>query len=95
MDEISNADERALCRALSRHYGDGGVYGVTVNSFTSVSLEPMLVLVCLDNSLSGLEIFLASRLFGVNVLAEEQHDVSDHFASRGSDRSHGIEAARS
>ncbi len=71
--------------------GQGRVYGVTVNAFTSLSLEPMLVLVCLDNRLSGLEAFLAGGKFGVNVLAEDQQEVSDHFASPGSDRSHGIE----
>ena len=63
-------------------------YGLTVNSFTSVSLDPILVLVCLDNSLSGLEIFKKSNKFAVNVLAEDQQDLSNHFAQSGTDRSH-------
>ncbi len=71
----------------------GGVpYGVTVNSFTSVSLDPPLVLVCLDARLSGLEVFLESRQFAVNILAEDQRAVSDHFANKGSDRADGIDA---
>ncbi len=69
-------------------------YGVTVNSFTSVSLDPPLVLVCLDNGLSGLGSFLASARFGVHVLSAPQREVSNHFASRGSDRSVGLDSTR-
>lgn len=67
---------------------DGGTaYGVTVNSFTSVSLEPQLILICLDNRLSGLERFNKDRLFAVNILAEDQVDISNHFATPNTDRS--------
>lgn len=62
-------------------------YGVTASSFTSVSLEPRLVLVCLDNRLSGLDQFQCSGRFVVNILAEDQEEVSAHFATPGSDRS--------
>ena len=68
---------------------EGVPYGLTVNSFTSVSLDPPLVLVCLDNGLTGLDIFLESRRFAVNILTKDQQDVSNHFASRGTDRSQG------
>ncbi len=71
---------------------EGEAYGLTVNSFTSVSMNPRLILVCLDNQLSGLEAFLEGEKFGVNILAQEQQDVSAHFASKGSDRSAWIEA---
>lgn len=66
---------------------DGSAYGLTVSSFTSVSLDPPLVLVCLDNRLSGLENFSAAGRFIVNILAADQREVSDHFATPGSDRS--------
>ncbi|MFZ0428569.1 MAG: flavin reductase family protein [Acidobacteriota bacterium] len=62
-------------------------YGVTASSFTSVSLDPRLVLVCLDNRLSGLDQFQRSGRFVVNILAEDQEEVSAHFATPGSDRS--------
>ncbi len=65
----------------------GQPYGLTVNSFTSVSLNPMLVLVCLDSSLSGLEAFKKSNKFAVNVLSEDQQDLSNYFAQSGTDRS--------
>lgn len=66
---------------------DGRAYGVTVSAFTSVSLEPHLILVCLDNRLSGLENFRPEAPFVVNILAENQREVSNHFATPGSDRS--------
>jgi flavin reductase (DIM6/NTAB) family NADH-FMN oxidoreductase RutF len=65
---------------------DGDPYGLTVNSFTSVSLDPLLILVCLDNLLSGLEEFQATQKFAVNILAEDQEDLSVHFSTPGSDR---------
>ena len=68
---------------------DGKPYGLTVNSFTSVSMNPPLILVCLDNQLSGLAHFKESGRFGVNILAEGQSDLSDYFALAGTDRSQG------
>src|SRR5205085_11320192 len=46
---------------------DGNPYGLTVNAFTSVSLNPVLVLVCLDLKLSGLQAFQDSKHFGVSM----------------------------
>ncbi len=68
---------------------EGTPYGLTVNSFTSVSMNPLLVVVCLDKQLSGLSAFKESGKFGVNILAEDQSDLSDHFARAGTDRSEG------
>ena len=61
---------------------DGAPRGLTVSSFTSVSLEPLLVLVCLDNRISGLQDFKESMKFGVSILSESQEDVSRAFARR-------------
>jgi flavin reductase (DIM6/NTAB) family NADH-FMN oxidoreductase RutF len=66
--------------------GDGKPYGLTVNSFTSVSLDPILVLVCLDNRLSGLKSFLHSKHFGISVLSEHQEELSRMFAKKDSER---------
>ena len=67
-------------------------YGVTVNSFTSVSLDPPLILICLDNRLNGLEAFLEKGVFAVNILAADQEDWSTHCATRGTDRGECITA---
>lgn len=63
---------------------DGKVHGLTVNSFTSVSLDPFLILVCFDNRLSSLSHFRSSRRFGVSILSERQEDVSRMFAMKDS-----------
>ena len=65
---------------------NGEPYGLTVNSFTSVSLNPTLVLVCLDNKLSGLQSFKDSKHFGVSILSEHQEDVSRMFAKKDFER---------
>jgi flavin reductase (DIM6/NTAB) family NADH-FMN oxidoreductase RutF len=65
---------------------DGLPHGMTVNSFTSVSLEPPLVLVCIDRKAAILPKLQAARYFGINVLAEEQQALSTQFARRGTDR---------
>ena len=64
----------------------GKPYGLTVNSFTSVSLNPILVLVCFDNNLSGLQAFKDSKHFGVSMLSEHQEDLSRMFAKKDSER---------
>jgi flavin reductase (DIM6/NTAB) family NADH-FMN oxidoreductase RutF len=64
----------------------GNPYGLTVNSFTSVSLHPPLVLVCLDNKLSGFQAFKDSQKFGVSMLSERQEDLSRMFAKKDSER---------
>src|SRR5262249_19645721 len=65
---------------------DGKPYGLTVNSFTSVSLDPVLVLVCLDNRLSGLPAFRHSKYFGISILSEHQETLSRVFAKKDSER---------
>lgn len=65
---------------------DGTHVGFTANSFTSVSLDPPLLLVCPGNHLSSFEVFKNAKHFAVNILAEGQEDVSNHFASSKEDR---------
>jgi flavin reductase (DIM6/NTAB) family NADH-FMN oxidoreductase RutF len=61
---------------------DGTMHGVTVNSFSSVSLDPMLVLVCLNVTSRALDLIERAGVFVVNVLSAGQQDVSRWFASR-------------
>ena len=65
---------------------NGQPRGLTVNSFTSVSLDPILVLVCLDKNLSSLQAFKDSMRFGVSMLGENQEEASRLFAKRDSER---------
>src|ERR1700704_4456215 len=65
---------------------EGVPKGFTANSFTSVSLDPPLVLVCVDRSASCYPAFAATTHFGINILSEEQQHLSRTFASKASDK---------
>ncbi len=60
---------------------DGAISALTINSFTSVSLEPPLVLWCLENRASAYSAFMAAQSYGVSFLRADQQDVSDRYAS--------------
>ncbi len=60
---------------------DGNMHGMTVNSFSSVSLDPMLVLVCLNEASRGAGLIERAGAFAVNVLSAGQQDLSRWFAS--------------
>jgi flavin reductase len=61
---------------------DGSMHGITVNSFSSVSLDPMLVLVCLNETSRGVGLIERAGAFVVNVLSAGQQDISRWFANR-------------
>ena len=65
---------------------DGAPRGFTANSFTSVSLDPPLVLVCLAKTAASCPVFRASQSYAVNILCEDQKTVSTAFSSRTADR---------
>ena len=65
---------------------DGLPFGFTANSFTSVSLDPPLLLVCVAHSASNAEAIKAVDHFAVNVLQIGQQPTSNRFASKGEDR---------
>lgn len=58
-----------------------GRRGITVNSFTSVSLEPPLVLISIDRKTVASQ-YLKGTPFAVNILGVDQREISDHFAGR-------------
>jgi flavin reductase (DIM6/NTAB) family NADH-FMN oxidoreductase RutF len=61
---------------------DGALRGVTVSAFTSVSLDPPLILICLANENASCEMIAASGILAVNVLSEEQEFLAERFAAR-------------
>ena len=62
---------------------DGHGYGMTVNAFSSVSLDPPLILVCFDLGSATLTAILGHGAFAVNVLGAFQQHLSSNFARRG------------
>ena len=61
---------------------DQQVHGMTANAFTSVSLQPPLVLVCIANAANLQSRLLASGRYGISVLTDEQESLAQHFAGR-------------
>lgn len=94
-------DQRELRRALGQFATgvavvttrgeDGLPVGVTANSFTSLSLDPPLVLWCLGKESTNLAAFEAAPHFAVNVLSSTQHYLSRQFAIQGGDKFAGVE----
>lgn len=62
--------------------GDDGPKGITVSSFTSVSLSPPLVMISISKGSALYEAFAEAEKFAVNFLADDQKSVSDRFAGR-------------
>lgn len=96
----AQADTRALRNALGRFATgiaivtaidpDGHPIGLTVNSFSAVSLNPALVLWCLDNGSNNLEAFRKASHHAINILAVDQKDLSNRFATWPTDRFAGL-----
>jgi len=70
---------------------NGKPCGFTANSFTSVSIAPPLLLVSIAKSAFGCDVFTASKGFAVNILARNQRELSNRFASVGADKYDGLD----
>jgi len=71
---------------ITTHDAEGMPRGMTANSFTSVSLDPPLLLVCVGRGAHSFAAFNASSSFAVNLLHEGQTDVSNLFASKAANK---------
>ena len=61
----------------------GELFGLTVTAFTSVSLDPPLVLICIRNESTATNLFKKSMRFCVNILTEDQQAISEKFSLAG------------
>lgn len=96
MDTAAALDPRTLRTALGRYTtgvtivtcrdAAGAAVGLTANSFSSLSLQPPLVLWSLRSASPSLAAFLAAERFAVNVLAESQVDLARRFAAPVGDK---------
>lgn len=71
---------------VTTHDAKGEPIGFTANSFSSVSLDPALLLVSIDKRSANFEHFTQCRHFAVNILAEQQKETSNVFAQKIADR---------
>jgi len=69
---------------------DGQMHGLTANAFTSVSLEPPLLLISVDKKAESWPAFEESKVFTVNILADEQEALSRKFAVSGGNKFEGV-----
>ena len=101
LDSIINFDSRKLRDTFGRFAtgvtvvstvnGSGEFFGLTANSFTSLSLDPPLVLFCLDYKALSFDTFRETSHFVVNVLGEDQEELSAHFARSSVDKWNGVD----
>ena len=95
---MNPADLRAMLRrhvagvaVVTTLTADGAPVGLTVNSFTSVSLDPPLVSFCVANDASARPALQAAGRFAITVLGADQAELASRFAESGVDRFAGVE----
>lgn len=96
MCDETNVDDAELRLVLSRfatgvvivtaRTGEGQRRAVTVNAFTSVSLDPPLVLFCLGKAAFNFDVFAHTDAFAINILSSDQQALSDRFAREAEDQ---------
>ena len=69
---------------------EGKPRGLTANAFSSLSLDPPQILVCIDHRADTFPVISQAKTFAVNVLAEHQREVSQRFAGKGEDKFEGV-----
>lgn len=75
---------------VTTHDGQGRCYGLTANAVCSVSLDPPLILVCVDKCAESHPAFELSQAFVVNILGEGQEEISQRFAVSGGEKFVGL-----
>ena len=106
MNQIDNPTDILKLRQCLGHFAtgvtvvtcaaaDGSPRGITANSFSSVSLEPPLVLWNIAKVSNSLQAYLGAEHFAINILAADQQAVSEHFARTDHTRFNGIDYTQS
>ncbi|MCW5623123.1 MAG: flavin reductase family protein, partial [Burkholderiales bacterium] len=80
---------------ITAEHDTAGLIGVTANSFNTVSLEPPLILFSLSRRAWSCAPLLGCRGFGINILRDDQRDLSHRFASAGADKWDAVAFRRS
>lgn len=68
--------------AVGASGSEGGYHGVTVSAFCSVSLDPPLVLACIDREIQSHELIAQAPVFAVNILSRQQSFLAEQFSGR-------------
>ena len=98
-DEIKSVEADVFKSAMGRFasgvtvvttVADGERFGITVSAFSSLSLDPPLVLICIAKRAPSHEAIKNAGKFVANILSADQEEVSNKFASRAEDKFEGI-----
>ena len=76
---------------LTTQSAEGTPHGLTINSFTSLSLDPPLVMAAIAHSSAQLHAFESATSFAINILREDQEDLSRRFAKVPEQRFNGVD----
>ena len=79
---------------ITTHGADGRDHGMTLSAFSALSLDPPLVLVCIGDAASIAGAMATAECFAVNILAEDQEQLSRRFSAKGEERFENIEMTR-
>ena len=71
---------------VAAHDANGVAHGMIINSLTSVSLHPPIMLWCLANASAAFGVFTQATAFSLNILRSDDHSVAQQFSRRGGDR---------
>ena len=98
---VEAADKKQLRRVLGQFATgvtvitttgrDGAKIGMTANSFSSVSLEPALILWNIAKTATNVDEFRACEYFAINILNDQQEQISNHFAKSSADKFSAID----
>ncbi|HEY2107960.1 MAG TPA: flavin reductase family protein [Candidatus Binataceae bacterium] len=69
---------------------EGKLHGLTANAVSSLSLDPPLLIICVDKKAESYASFEESGVFTVNILAADQEDISRRFAVSGGEKFEGV-----
>ena len=88
-DELRRAMRRYITgvTVVTTLTDEGGIAGMTANSFTSVSLDPAMVLVCLNRAARSFDAVVRAGQMAIHVLADDQHAIARGFAADRGERS--------
>jgi len=97
MEGITNQEFRHACGRFATGVAvasvldeTGAAHGLTVSSFTSVSLNPPLILICIGHDVTVIHAFRRASHFAINILREQDRALSQRFATKGLDKFDGV-----
>ena len=77
---VKNLFSKNFLQKIKKIFADE-FFGMTINSFTSISLNPALISFCIDNKSANLKFFKQNRYFLLNILSIQQHELASAFAT--------------